>query len=764
MAQVKILKRAHNAVQCSSCKQRYDMIEPLDEHLETSSTGRRICPKTRAPALIVCVDCERDFTSVQQHEQHIQDSFSHNPGLSKPTGRSVYVGRLPANVTERDVVNILFEDFIVETTSMRTHCPHSDNFTFVNLTTPAEAYRATRELHNKHFLNQRVTVYLQRPKEANTSQPRGREARSRITSMSPSVFGVSPGKENIELQPPAMQQPQGKPVYVHSTLPPFDPRRPAFSFVSAPTIVHNQHYPPIPPIPYTDYRQPHPMPQFIQPQINHNLANHPPPGFVSGGFLSTTQPPATNTSQRVSRRQRARRQKFPPSYDGASDPRPDSSETVASIDTMITDMSAFTDGSHDSDIPSQQPSASSDFDSQHSVDQTWPALVSSDAVPEARAWTSFRDDELEDAYQALEKHCHDVDTLVSAGYNVTHPVMPPKSEIKAKVKCRSCRTSRQRLDRLIAESGKKGCSVARNGKHNFPGITHLTTRYEGFEHPPEHCPATSKRRAIALDCEMAGGWNGDGFVDQIIQLTAIDYLTGEVLISSLVKPTLDIQQWRTNIHGVSPRMMFQAIHEGTALTSVTHARDIMFSLMDKNTILVGHALNYDLNVLKIAHNRCVDSEILAKLAINRNRQGGTALKKVCESLMGLGVQRKATHSCLEDSFAAREAVIYMILHPTVLAEWAKAKQVIIDEEDAKRDAARKVKEEAKEEAKKKAAAEAGAQQEGEDAKAPAVLTLTMPALVPTPLDEIADELQMERGPSAGKKRKGGKWTVINSEE
>jgi membrane protein involved in colicin uptake len=92
--------------------------------------------------------------------------------------------------------------------------------------------------------------------------------------------------------------------------------------------------------------------------------------------------------------------------------------------------------------------------------------------------------------------------------------------------------------------------------------------------------------------------------------------------------------------------------------------------------------------------------------------------------------------------------------------------VSVDEEDAKRDAARKVKEEAKEEAKKKAAAEAEAeaQQEGEDTKAPAVLTLTMPALVPTPLDEIADELQMERGPSAGKKRKGGKWTVINSEE
>ena len=113
MAQVKILKRAHNAVQCSSCKQRYDMIEPLDEHLETSSTGRRICPKTTAPALIVCIGCERDFVSVKELEQHIQNSFLHNPELSQPTGRVVYVGRLSANITEQDIVKILFQSFIV---------------------------------------------------------------------------------------------------------------------------------------------------------------------------------------------------------------------------------------------------------------------------------------------------------------------------------------------------------------------------------------------------------------------------------------------------------------------------------------------------------------------------------------------------------------------------------------------------------------------------------------------------------------------------
>ena len=113
MAQVKILKRSQNAVQCSSCKQRYDTIDLLDQHLETSSTGRRICPRTKAPALIVCIDCERDFASVQELGHHVQNSFLHNPELSQPTGRSVYVGRLPANIREQDIVNVLFKDFIV---------------------------------------------------------------------------------------------------------------------------------------------------------------------------------------------------------------------------------------------------------------------------------------------------------------------------------------------------------------------------------------------------------------------------------------------------------------------------------------------------------------------------------------------------------------------------------------------------------------------------------------------------------------------------
>jgi DNA polymerase III epsilon subunit-like protein len=207
-------------------------------------------------------------------------------------------------------------------------------------------------------------------------------------------------------------------------------------------------------------------------------------------------------------------------------------------------------------------------------------------------------------------------------------------------------------------------------------------------------------------------------------------------------------------------MIMQADRDGTALRDVSHARELLFSFMDKSTILVGHALQHDLNVLKIAHDSCVDSEILVKAAINRPGQStGTGLKKLCDSLLGLGVQTMANHSCLEDSFAAREAVIYMTSHPKELAIWAEAKQKVIDEEVAKRRAAREAKEEAKKqaaiaEAKEKAAT-------ADDKRVQEVLTMAIPALIPAPANNVPGELQVNKDASIRKRRKGRTGKVID---
>ncbi|KAI5262650.1 hypothetical protein E4T47_09216 [Aureobasidium subglaciale] len=752
MAPVKILKRPHSAVQCSSCRKRYDSIELLDQHLETSSTGRRICPKTRAPALIVCVNCERNFSSTQELEKHIQDSFSHNPELSKSTGRSVFVGRLPENVSEQDVVKTLFKGFVV-------------------LTTVAEAKRAVKELHNKKFLGQRVIVSLQRSKEASEPRPTGHKARSRITSIAPAstMAPLKPtrmdlGKENIVESPPIGHAAHGRPDYAPPQPSPQSThsREHTSTSGSAPPVAINQCHRAVPlvssPPPssasgsYTNF---HPMPPSEFRSVNPYLAHQFPHGFFPGGLSPTAQYPSQSPPEQHLRCHRGRRKQFPPSYDGAPDSPPASLPSTG-IGSQASGPSYAAELDSRGLVPPGL-SVHSSVDPKFCVDKTWPTLVSSDPVPEARAWTSFRDDEVEAAFQSLKEHCHNADWLIPAGFHVNTPIMPPIAEIKAKVKCIYCHDSRHRLDRLIATIGVRNCPAARNGKHRFPGITHLTSRYQGFDSAPRFSSTDSatKRRAIALDCEMAGGRISDGFVDQLIQLTAIDYLSGEVLISALVRPVLDITQWRTNIHGVSRGMMAKATRDGTALQDMVHAREVLFSHMDQDTILVGHALKHDLNVLKIVHSRCVDSELLAKAAIDRPGQGGTALKKVCESLLGLGVQTLATHSCLEDSFAAREAVIYMVSHPEALSKWAKAKQEVFDEETARRAAIKQAKEEAIAKA-----AEAESEQKEEDAVVPVSLTLAMPVLVPTPANEVSDESLMYRGLAAGKRRKGGLWTDV----
>ena len=648
---------------------------------------------------------------------------------------------------------------------MRTHCPHFDNFTFITLTTAAEANRAVKELHNQRFLNQRVIVSLQRSSQASPNQTTESKPRSRITSMAPSS---APRRSN-------------PPVYTRFTPPPFNLSAPALFYnpYPNPPVTYQQHYPtmPIHPPPPGNYRQFNPTIPNDSAPTNHKLAYPFPPAFVPGGVSPATQQSTTSSSEKPPRGNRGRRKQFPPQHDGPSDDLP-SASLPTGINPVALKLSYDTTSNHDSTVQdstfssvSTPPPPSSSVPQYYCIDQTWPPLFSSDLVPERRVWSSFHADDYDETFQILKDHRHGADDLVTAGFNIKIPIMPPLADLKAKAKCRFCRSSRQRLDRSIAEEGIKGCPVAKDGMHIFGGIAHLTSRYENFERPPAVCTSslTSKRRAIALDCEMAGGRMGGSLVDQLIQLTAIDYITGEVLISALVNPTLEIRQWRTNIHGVTHGMILQATRDGTALRDVFHARELLFSLMNRDTILVGHALHHDLNVLKIAHDRCVDSEMLAKAAINRGQSSSTGLKKLCESLMGLGVQRMANHSCLEDSFAAREAVIYMTSHPAELASWAEAKQKVIDEEAAKRLAAKQAKEEAAKQAaivaaEEKAAAAKQKAAAAADERVQAILAMATPALVPTPANEIADELQMKRGPRAGKKRKGGAWKAINDED
>lgn len=181
--------------------------------------------------------------------------------------------------------------------------------------------------------------------------------------------------------------------------------------------------------------------------------------------------------------------------------------------------------------------------------------------------------------------------------------------------------------------------------------------------------------AIAIDCEMVEVRNGR---QTLAFLSAINFLTGEVLISRYVHPDEDVIDWRHKFSGLTQSTMTSAVASGAAFGSWREARDKLLEFVDNSTVLVGHSLNYDLEVLGICHSKVVDSAILTAETVYPSiistkplpRMWG--LKTIAKDLLKLSIQNSnCGHDALEDAFAARDVLIWCIKNPEELRVWAE---------------------------------------------------------------------------------------------
>lgn len=187
---------------------------------------------------------------------------------------------------------------------------------------------------------------------------------------------------------------------------------------------------------------------------------------------------------------------------------------------------------------------------------------------------------------------------------------------------------------------------------------------------PAQAPGLQKSLAIALDCEMVGT-GPKGSISSLARLSAVDFLTGELLIDSLVRPQSAVTDWRTKYSGITAAAMSAAIQSNDVLDGSAAARAELFKYMDIQTVLVGHALHHDLAALGIRHTEIVDSEVLAKKAVGGQSKRGWGLKTLCKDLLGVVVQdgEKEGHDAVEDALAAREVVVWCLQHKKELKEW-----------------------------------------------------------------------------------------------
>lgn len=145
---------------------------------------------------------------------------------------------------------------------------------------------------------------------------------------------------------------------------------------------------------------------------------------------------------------------------------------------------------------------------------------------------------------------------------------------------------------------------------------------------------------LGLDCEM--GYTTKGL--ELIRLTVLDFYTGTSLFDKIIKPYGEILDLNTQWSGVAE------IPEDSLTLDELH-QVILGSLIDEDTIIVGHGLENDLNSMRLVHHNVVDTSILYPKGLNNK----FALKDLSFKLLDRNIQT-GEHSSEEDSLAAIDIV------------------------------------------------------------------------------------------------------------
>ena len=146
---------------------------------------------------------------------------------------------------------------------------------------------------------------------------------------------------------------------------------------------------------------------------------------------------------------------------------------------------------------------------------------------------------------------------------------------------------------------------------------------------------------LSLDCEMA--FTSLGY--EMIRLTIVDFFTGRTLFDHVIQPIGDIVDLNSDYSGV---------HEidRTKCPTYQEALAIFLSenLINKNSILVGHGLENDLNVMRIFHDKVIDTAILYSKSKFK-----VSLKNLAFEVLSRKIQN-GEHDSSQDAIATMDVV------------------------------------------------------------------------------------------------------------
>lgn len=188
--------------------------------------------------------------------------------------------------------------------------------------------------------------------------------------------------------------------------------------------------------------------------------------------------------------------------------------------------------------------------------------------------------------------------------------------------------------------GSRGCTTAR--LHVWSGTK------QGMNGPLDgYVRARSPRGgAYAIDTEMC--YTTAGLELASIAVVAAD---GRLVYRAMVRPSSPVVDHNTRFSGIRPRDLLRATK------TLKDVQNDILGFIGTDTILIGHALENDLRVLKLLHNAVVDTSALYPHI--RGLPMRRSLRALSAELLGRSVQR-GMHSPLEDARAAMDLVLLKV--------------------------------------------------------------------------------------------------------
>jgi RNA exonuclease 1 len=159
------------------------------------------------------------------------------------------------------------------------------------------------------------------------------------------------------------------------------------------------------------------------------------------------------------------------------------------------------------------------------------------------------------------------------------------------------------------------CKTAKEHERIIYAPGEMEEYHKSYATPSEK--KQNHRLAVAFDCEMGTSVTNESL---LIRISAVDYVTSEILIDDIVVPEERLAHLNTAFSGVTKEQYNKAQNDGTALLGKSAARQKLWNFVGPDTIVVVHGGASDFKSLRWRPSNVIDTCLVESIPVKLLRK------------------------------------------------------------------------------------------------------------------------------------------------